>query len=586
MNPRITSIENLVASDPGGRNIFGLLVADQLRLAAQSLRLARRVGIVSGFFIKQAGAGETDGPPGAKVLGDALRRIGIPVDIITDERNAPLFRALELEPITEANGYLDKAKPTHLVAVERPGRGVDGRFRNMRGEDITDVTAPLDELFIEAARRGLTTIGIGDGGNEIGMGKVFADALAQIAHGPAIATTAATDFCIVAGVSNWGAFGLAGALSVLEGRDLLPTADDLATDVERLVREGGAVDGVTLRREPTIDGLEMPTTLRMLENIRRQLAPSPLERGEPLRVGVLGFGEAGQAASRLLLKHGHQVCISDEGPVTLPRGMVAAGVESGRHTIDFLGRCDLVVTSPGIHSDSSIVNALHRSGIPVISELELAYQVGIRSGSTASTSLIGVTGTVGKRSTVELLQQMFTFTKRQLIIGGNRGRPLSELLLDHNGSDPIALAVSSFQLETVVSFRPHLALLLNIKVAHLDRHRTLSEYIRTKSRVFMNHRPDDILILPFDDPRLRTLARKHHGRTFFVSTQQPVDRGAWLIDGVVRLNVDGPIEEIGPACTPFPENLLGSLLTARHYGLTTADLAQFVSKNFRQGAAT
>lgn len=72
MNPRIASIENLIAQDPGGRNIFGLLIADQLRLAAQSLRLAKRVGIVSGFYVPAAAAGETDGPPGAKLLGQAF----------------------------------------------------------------------------------------------------------------------------------------------------------------------------------------------------------------------------------------------------------------------------------------------------------------------------------------------------------------------------------------------------------------------------------------------------------------------------------------------------------------------------------
>jgi len=84
MNPQIASIENLIAADPGGRNVFGLVVADQLRLAAQSLRLAKRVVIVSGFFVPEAGAGETDGPPGAKVVGLALEQLGIEVDHLTD----------------------------------------------------------------------------------------------------------------------------------------------------------------------------------------------------------------------------------------------------------------------------------------------------------------------------------------------------------------------------------------------------------------------------------------------------------------------------------------------------------------------
>ena len=559
-------MENLIASDPGGRNVFGLVVADQLRLAAQSLRLGRRVGIVSGFYIPQAGAGETDGPPGAKVVGDALHALGIEVDYITDRWNEPLFRALDIEPLLEPHDYVTRIQPTHLVAVERAGRGRDGRYRNMRGLDISATTAPLDELFLEAGRRGLTTIGIGDGGNEIGMGKVFAEALSTIDHGADIASTVATDFCIAAGVSNWGAYGLAGALSVLAGRDLLPSAENCVTDIVRVVQTGGAVDGVTHRREATVDGLDLSASVRMLENIRRQITPSPLEKGESLLVGVLGYGETGRSASALLSKHGHRVRISDIGSLTLERGLVVDGVETGGHTLDFLQGCDLVVASPGVREDSPIRDELHRRGVPVMSELEMAFQLCPRD-------LIAVTGTIGKRTTVELLQSLFKCAGRTLTIGGNRGRPLSALLHDESASNPIALAVSSFQLETVVHFRPHIAILLNIDEAHLDRHRSIAEYIRIKSRIFMNHRPDDILILPFDDERLRTLSRKHHGRTFFVSRKQAVDRGAWLADGAIWTNIDGTVERIGDAqaCPsaryPYPENLLSAAIAARLCGL-------------------
>jgi len=566
MNPRITSMENLIASDPGGRNVFGLVVADQLRLAAQSLRLGKRVGIVSGFYIPQAGAGETDGPPGAKIVGDALHALGIEVDYITDRWNEPLFRALDLEPLLDPHDYVTRVQPTHLVAVERAGRGRDGRYRNMRGLDISATTAPLDGLFLEASRRGLTTIGIGDGGNEIGMGKVFAEALSTIDHGADIASTVATDFCIAAGVSNWGAYGLAGALSVLAGRDLLPAAENCVKDIVRVVQTGGAVDGVTHRRVATVDGLDLSVSVRMLENIRRQITPSPLEKGESLLVGVLGYGETGRAASALLSKHGHRVRISDIGSLTLERGLVVDGVETGGHTLDFLQGCDLVVASPGVREDSAIRDELHRRGVPVMSELEMAFQLCPRD-------LIAVTGTIGKRTTVELLQSLFKCAGRTLTIGGNRGRPLSALLHDESASNPIALAVSSFQLETVVHFRPHIAILLNIDEAHLDRHRSIAEYIRIKSRIFMNHRPDDILILPFDDERLRTLSRKHHGRTFFVSRKQAVDRGAWLADGAIWTNIDGTVERIGDAqaCPspryPHPENLLSAAIAARLCGL-------------------
>ena len=119
--------------------------------------------------------------------------------------------------------------------------------------------------------------------------------------------------------------------------------------------------------------------------------------------------------------------------------------------------------------------------------------------------------------------------------------------------------------------------MLNIDEAHLDRHRSVAEYVRIKSRLFMNHHPDDVLILNFDDPRVRPLARKHQGRTFFVSSSQPVDRGAWLADGRAWLNVDGAVESVGLITPLFAENLLSSLVVARLCGLDIDTLVKSVS---------
>lgn len=592
MSTRITSIENLITKDPGGRRIFELMLTDQLRLAAQSLRLARRVGIVSGFYVPEAGAGETDGPPGAKVLGDALRQLGIEVDFITDEWNAPLFRALGEEPLIGADDYILTAAPTHLVSVERLGRAIDGRYHNMRGVDVTTTTPPLDGLFLDARQRGLTTIGIGDGGNEIGMGRVFAQACESVIHGKEIASLVATDFCIAAGVSNWGAYGLAGALSIFCSRDLLPTPKQAASAIQTIVRDAGAVDGVTLKSEATVDGLDLALSIRMLENIRRQIAGSPLDDGSPKRVGILGYGITGRAAAALLSSRGHRVRVSDKGSVAVNQGVTLDGIETGGHTIEFLRDCDLVVASPGVRADSPIRNELHRLGIPVMSELEMAFQLSPRD-------LIAVTGTVGKRSTIELIQRIFHGSGRSMRIGGNRGTPLSGLVLDAPDDEPIAVAVSSFQLETVVGFRPHIAVILNVDEAHLDRHESIAEYVRIKSRIFMNqgYAPEmaganrkaadgmDVLILPFDDPRLRALSRKHHGRTLFVSALQSVDRGAWLEGDRIALNVDGAVERLDAVVsvdtvpeTRFPVNLLSAVLVARLCGLDTNAIGNALTK--------
>jgi len=307
----------------------------------------------------------------------------------------------------------------------------------------------------------------------------------------------------------------------------------------------------------------------VLESVRRQILPSPLDGDAPgpKEIGVLGFGATGRAVAALLTGKGHRVRVSDRSGVSIDGGIKLAGLETRGHTAEFFAGCDLVVASPGVRADAPIRHELHRMGIPVVGALEPAHQL-------CPGRIIAVTGTIGKRTTVETMQRIFGRCGRALTIGGNRGRPLAELLLNPDLTDPVALAVSSFQLETVVHFRPHVAVMLNLDEAHLDRHRTIAEYARIKSRIFMNHRPDDVLILAFDDPRLRALARKHNGRTLFISARQSVDRGGWIDQGVLCLNVDGRAEEIGPARPAFPENLLAAVLTARLFGIEPPDLAR------------
>jgi len=220
---------------------------------------------------------ETDGPPGAAVLGRALRRLGADVSYVTDAESIPVMaaalRALGELPEVRAYGdgpgaaadVLTRTRPTHLVAIERPARAGSGDYLNMRGDSVAEWNRPIDEIFVERGGRGRggrgsgsrpVTVGVGDGGNEIGMGNVRARLAKQ---GPLMAKIAATvtvDHLVVAGVSNWGAYGIVAHLGHLAGQALLHTPAQERELVAACV-ESGASDGVTRRREPTVDGLPL-----------------------------------------------------------------------------------------------------------------------------------------------------------------------------------------------------------------------------------------------------------------------------------------------------------------------------------------
>jgi hypothetical protein len=195
-----------------------------------------------------------------------------------------------------AHGLLASERPTHLVAIERPGRNRDGDYLNMRGHSVAGWNAPLDELFICGGGRepGLdrgwpekgasrlcphgrrsprsvsgrpVTVGIGDGGNEIGMGTVRARIARLDPLRARIATVVRVDHLVVAGVSNWGSYGVVAALGRLTGEDLLHTPEAERRLIAACVA-AGAFDGVTRRREPTVDSLGSDTHAAVVDLLR------------------------------------------------------------------------------------------------------------------------------------------------------------------------------------------------------------------------------------------------------------------------------------------------------------------------------
>jgi hypothetical protein len=301
-------IDHLMALDPGGRGIAAFFVEGGATAAARSLREGRRVLLTTGFAVGP-GLPETDGPPGTACLGRALRTLGAEVTYITDAvALPPLQAALKVlgEPAAvetfhvahpspagrgrsaargvaagtareAARRLLMEHRPTHLVAVERPGRARDGHYRSARGRLLTDCNGRLDELFLAAPAR-VVTVGVGDGGNEIGMGSVHGRVARAGAVFRRIASTVKVTHLVVAGVSNWGAYGIVAELGRLAGRPLLHTAEEEQAMVQACV-DAGAVDGLTHRREPTVDGLPLPAHVGMLELLR--VLESPRRTGGP-----------------------------------------------------------------------------------------------------------------------------------------------------------------------------------------------------------------------------------------------------------------------------------------------------------------
>ena len=277
----VGAIEKFVGTDVG-RGIQRLVhhTSGNLFRAAKSLTAhpAPHVGILSGFYIPKVGMVETDGPLGASQLAAALMRRHIPVTLLAD-RFCHNAMAVSLSEATGDVGEVEILTPdtkhrlqvqgiTHLISIECPGQSATGRIYNMRGEDISATSPDVHALFVDVP---WTTIGIGDGGNEIGMGAVPRSLIAEdVQNGETIACVTPCDQLVVAGVSNWGAWGLMTALMLMwSDQRMRPCleADFAYRILERMVRDGPAVDGVTLEATCTVDGIDWKRHSDLLDTL-------------------------------------------------------------------------------------------------------------------------------------------------------------------------------------------------------------------------------------------------------------------------------------------------------------------------------
>ncbi len=264
-------LEQILITDPGARGVASLLCPGDLARSCAQLKSANRLGIITGFPVGAALACETDGPLGALELALAWQRLERTATIVCDQFSRSLFEVLQtqlripFELVDWREFRIDQVD--HLVAIERVGPAMDGICYAMSGDAVTDQYYSLESCFEAARAAGINTTGIGDGGNEIGMGKLNPEAIEQsIAHGARIACRVPTDHLIVAGISNWGVWGVLAGLTVELKRSLLPDRE-LEQLLLREMIECGAIDGRTLQSTESVDGF----TLDQQQPIRMQI---------------------------------------------------------------------------------------------------------------------------------------------------------------------------------------------------------------------------------------------------------------------------------------------------------------------------
>jgi UDP-N-acetylmuramoylalanine--D-glutamate ligase len=304
----------------------------------------------------------------------------------------------------------------------------------------------------------------------------------------------------------------------------------------------------------------------------------PLElRGK--RVLVVGLARTGVATALFCATRGAHVTATDlRGEAEIPDAakLRAAGVRMylGSHDAALLDRQELIIPSPGVAADAPLLAAARSAQIPIWSEIELASRF-LHDGST----LVGITGSNGKTTTTSLLAHILESNGLHTLLAGNIGTPLISVVDRTTDDTRVVAELSSFQLEWIASFRPHIALLLNLTPDHLDRHGSLEAYARAKARIFENQQPADAAILNADDPAAAALVPSHP-QVYWFSRRHPVEQGTYVRGNeIVFRSPAMHTDELVLRLTDIPlpgahnlENVLAAVTAARLAGVAAQDI--------------
>ena len=301
------------------------------------------------------------------------------------------------------------------------------------------------------------------------------------------------------------------------------------------------------------------------------------------RVTVVGLARSGIAAARLLHEAGAQVTGVDAKSLeALGREALAlrdAGVRivaGGLDTSAFAGAV-LVVVSPGVPLESPQLTPARAAGLPIIGELELGWRA-------MEAETIAITGTNGKTTTTALTGALLAEQPRPVLVAGNIGTPLAAHALTFARDGLIVAEVSSFQLETIDTFQPRVAAVLNVTPDHLDRHGSFDAYLEAKARLFLNQTPTDCAVLNADDPAAAALAPRTRARVLWFSRRRSLDHGVFVRDGWVAAKLNGHVEAICPLAEMQlrgqhnVENVLAATVCALWLGVPSAAIRRAIGR--------
>jgi UDP-N-acetylmuramoylalanine--D-glutamate ligase len=307
---------------------------------------------------------------------------------------------------------------------------------------------------------------------------------------------------------------------------------------------------------------------------------------------VIGLGKSGLACVRVLRMRGATVYATDEKAPEQLNGAVESIESLGAQFVapdalnTIVGKLTSAILSPGVPLNSPMVIAVQGGNVPVLGEIELAFRL-------CKAPIIAVTGTKGKSTTTALIGHLLRSCGKSVRVGGNIGNPLIDEVLDARPSDWVVAEVSSFQLETIRAFKPHVAVLLNVAPDHLDRYHSMDEYAEAKFRIAANQAFDDVFIGNLDDERIASLdvtksERAIRSRQLWFTLGDRRNNATIYVHGddIIYAPISGdprPVkvmrkDEIPLAGAHNVQNVLAALLAAYAVGCTTAALRDAVMR--------